>query len=62
MCYRVQNNICCFQILPQLVSRVIRDLENGLTYAMLLPVIVWHGTKDVLVDLSTKDIIPVFSG
>ena len=29
---------------------------------MPLPGIGWHGTKDVFVDLSAKNIIPVFPG
>ena len=33
--------------------------SSGLTYAMPFPVIMWHGTKDVLLSCSTKDIIPV---
>ena len=33
---------------------------NGLTYAMPFPVVVWHGTKDVLLGFSAKDIIPVW--
>ena len=36
--------------------------SNGLKYAMTFPVIVWHGTKDVLLSFSTKDIIPVWPG
>ena len=35
---------------------------NGLRYAMPFPVIVWHGTKDVLLSFSAKDIIPVWPG
>ena len=35
---------------------------SGLTYAMSFPVIVWHGTKDVLLSFSTNDIIPVCLG
>ena len=34
----------------------------GLTYAMPLPVTVWHGTKDVLLSFSAKDTIPVYPG
>ena len=36
--------------------------SSGLTYAMPLPVIVWHRTKDVLLGFSTKDMIPVWLG
>ena len=36
--------------------------SSGLTYAMPFPVIVWHGTKDVLLTFSTKDTIPVYPG
>ena len=36
--------------------------SNGLTYAMPVPVMVWHGTNDVLLGFSAKDIIPVFPG
>ena len=36
--------------------------SNGLTYAVLLPTIVWHGINDVLLDFSTSDIIPVHPG
>ena len=35
---------------------------SGLTYAMPFPLIVWHGTKDVLLGFSAKDIIPVWPG
>ena len=35
---------------------------NGLTYAMPFPVIVWHPTKDVLLDFSSNDTIPVLPG
>ena len=34
----------------------------GLTYAMPFPVIVWHGTKDVLLSFKAKDTIPVCPG
>ena len=36
--------------------------SSGLTYVMPFPVIVWHGTKDVLLSFSAKDIIPVWLG
>ena len=36
--------------------------SSGLTYAMPFPVIMWHGTKDVLLSFSTKDIMPVCPG
>ena len=36
--------------------------SSGLTHAMPFPVIVWCGTKDVLLSFSTKDIIPVLPG
>ena len=36
--------------------------SSGLAYAMPFPVIMWHGTKDVLLGFSTKDIIPVCMG
>ena len=36
--------------------------SSGLTYAMPFPVIVWHGTKDVLLGFSAKDTIPVWPG
>ena len=36
--------------------------SNGLTYAMLFPVMVWHGVKDVLLDFSNNDTIPVLPG
>ena len=36
--------------------------SSGLTYAIPFPVIVWHGTKDVLLSFSTKDMIPVCPG
>ena len=36
--------------------------SNGLTYAIRLPIIVWHGTNDVLLSFSTSDIIPVHPG
>ena len=36
--------------------------SNGLTYAMPLPTIVWHGINDVLLRFSTSDIIPVCPG
>ena len=35
---------------------------SGLTNAMPLPVIVWCGTKGVLLGFSTKDTIPVCPG
>ena len=36
--------------------------SSGLTCAIPFPVIVWHGTKDVLVSFSTKDTISVCLG
>ena len=36
--------------------------SSGLTYAMPFPVIMWRGTKDVLLSFSTKDIMPVCPG
>ena len=33
--------------------------SNGLTYAMPFPVMVWCGIKDVLLDFSANDTIPV---
>ena len=36
--------------------------SSGLTYVMPFPAIVWHGTKDVLLSFSAKDIIPVCLG
>ena len=36
--------------------------SNGLTYAMPLPLIVWCGTKDVLLSFNAKDMIPVWPG
>ena len=36
--------------------------SSGLTYAMSFPVIVWHGTKDVLLGFHAKDMIPVWLG
>ena len=35
---------------------------NGLTYAIPLPTIIWHGINDVLFSFSTSDIIPVHPG
>ena len=35
---------------------------SGLIHAMPFPVIVWHGTKNVLLSFSTKDTIPVWPG
>ena len=36
--------------------------SSGLTYAMSFPVIMWCGTKDVLLSFSAKDTIPVLLG
>ena len=36
--------------------------SNGLTYAIPLPIIVWHGINDVLLSFSTSDIISVHPG
>ena len=36
--------------------------SSGLTYAIPFPVIVWHGTKDVLLSFSAKDTISVCPG
>ena len=36
--------------------------SSGLTYAIPFPIIVWHGTKDVLLSFSVKDTIPVHPG
>ena len=36
--------------------------SSGLTYAIPFPIIIWHGTKDVLLGFSTKDTIPVCPG
>ena len=36
--------------------------SNGLTYAMPLPTIIWHGINDVLLGFSISDIIPVCPG
>ena len=36
--------------------------SNGLTYAIPLPVIIWHGKNDVLLGFSASDIIPVHPG
>ena len=36
--------------------------SSGLTYAIPFPVIVWCGTKDVLLSFSAKDTIPVCQG
>ena len=36
--------------------------SSGLMYAKPFPVIVWHGTKDVLLGFSAKDTIPVCLG
>ena len=33
-----------------------------MTYTMPFPVIVWHGTKDVLLSFSASDTIPVCLG
>ena len=44
-------------------TRLKGNLEsNGLMYAMPFPVMVWHGIKDVLLDLSANDTIPVLPG
>ena len=36
--------------------------SNGLTNAMPFPLIIWCGTKDVLLGFSAKDIISVLPG
>ena len=36
--------------------------SSGLTYTMLFPVIIWCGTKDVLLSFNAKDIMPVCLG
>ena len=36
--------------------------SSGLTHVIPLPVIVWHGTNDVLLGFSTSDTIPVCPG
>ena len=36
--------------------------SSGLTYAIPLPITMWHGTKDALLSFSTKDTIPVYPG
>ena len=36
--------------------------SNGLTYAMAVLVMVWHGVKEVLLTFSTNDTIPVLPG
>ena len=36
--------------------------SSGLTYAIPLPIIIWHGTNDVLLGSSTNDTIPVHPG
>ena len=36
--------------------------SSGLAYAMPFPVMVWHGTKDVLCSFSATDIMPVCLG
>ena len=36
--------------------------SSGLTYAIPLPIIVWHWTNDVLLGFSTNDTIPVHPG
>ena len=57
MYYKLLSNICCSQSQFQLVSRVVLN-----QWSMPFPVIVWHGTKDVLFGFSAKDIIPVLQG
>ena len=37
-------------------------MSSGLTYAIPFPVIIWHGTKDVLLSFNAKDIIPLHPG
>ena len=36
--------------------------SSGLTYAIPFPIIIWHGTKDVLLSFSIKDTTPVCPG
>ena len=36
--------------------------SSGLTYAIPLPIIIWHGTNDVLLSFSANDTIPVCPG
>ena len=36
--------------------------SSSLTYAIPLPITMWHGTKDVLLSFSTKETIPVYPG
>ena len=36
--------------------------SNGLTYTMPFRVMVWHGIKDVLLNITTNDTIPVLLG
>ena len=36
--------------------------SNGLTYAIPLPMIIWHEINDVLLSFSMSDIIPVCPG
>ena len=36
--------------------------SSGLTYATPLPIIIWHGTNDVLLGFSASDTIPVHPG
>ena len=36
--------------------------SSGLTYAIPLPIIIWHGTNDVLFSFSANDTIPVHPG
>ena len=51
-------------LFSNLISTGLKDnvKSSGLTYAIPFPVMVWHGTKDVLLSFSTKDTIPVCSG
>ena len=36
--------------------------SNSLTYAIPLPMIIWHGINDVLLSFSASDIIPMHPG
>ena len=36
--------------------------SSGLTYAITLPIIIWHGINDVLLGFSANDTMPVHPG
>ena len=61
MYYKPLNNICYFSnsISTGLKGNV---RSSGLTYAIPLPIIIWHGTNDVLLSFSTNDTILVCPG